>query len=97
MQKCQFVDFDEKKRYDLHSVQWTFARETFARKAEWGKNTGTNSGTRFPRASYFKKMRNVLQKHGGACTTQYPEYERYVNGIRNWSPVQPRKVHKTSK
>ncbi len=28
-------------------------------KAERGKNAGTNSGTRFPQASYFKKTRNV--------------------------------------
>jgi hypothetical protein len=46
------------------------------RKAERGKNAGTNPGTRFPRASYFEKTRNVFQKHGGACTTWYPEYER---------------------
>ncbi len=38
-------------------------------KAEWGKNAGTNSCTRFPQASYFKKTRNVCQKYGGACMT----------------------------
>jgi hypothetical protein len=35
-------------------------------KAEWGKNAGTNSCTRFPRASYFKKTHHVCQKYGGA-------------------------------
>jgi hypothetical protein len=35
--------------------------------AEGGKKTGTNSNTRFPRASCFKKMRDVCQKYGGAC------------------------------
>ncbi len=64
------------------------------KKAEWGKNAGTNSGTRFPQASYFEKMLNVCQKYGGACTTWYPEYERYKNKIRNWSPAQPRKVQR---
>ncbi len=64
------------------------------RKAERGKNAGTYPGTRFPRASYFEKMRNVFQKHGGACTTWYPEYETYENGIRNRSPAQPKKVQR---
>ncbi len=39
------------------------------KKVERGKNAGTNPGTRFPRASYFEKMRKVCQKYGGACTT----------------------------
>ena len=47
------------------------------RNADRGKNAGTYPGTRFPWASYFEKMRNVFQKHGGACTTWHPEYKRY--------------------
>jgi hypothetical protein len=39
------------------------------KKAERGKNAGTNSSTRFPRASYFEKMCKVCQKYGGACMT----------------------------
>ncbi len=69
-------------------------KKPLERKAERGKNAGTNLGTRFPRVSYFKKMRKVCQKHGGACTTWYLEYKRYENGIRNWSPTQPRKVQR---
>ncbi len=63
-------------------------------KGEQGKNAGTNSGTRFPQESYFEKTRNVCQEYGGTCTTWYLEYERYKNGIRNWSPVQPRKMQR---
>jgi hypothetical protein len=51
--KCQFEDFSEKERYDLHSVQWTFAPKTFGKKAERGKFTGSEAITRFPRASSF--------------------------------------------
>jgi hypothetical protein len=40
-------------------------------KAERGKKTGTNSYTRYPQASCFKKMRHVCQKNGGAHTTWY--------------------------
>jgi hypothetical protein len=46
-------------------------------KAERGKKTGTNSCTKFPRASCFKKMHHVCQKYGGACTTWYSENQRY--------------------
>ncbi len=34
-------------------------------KAEWAKKTDPESCTRFPRASYFEKRRNVCQKYGG--------------------------------
>jgi hypothetical protein len=64
------------------------------RKAERGKNADTYPGTRFPRASYFEKRCNVFQKHGGTCTTWYPENKRYENRIRNWSPAQPIKVQR---
>ncbi len=64
-------------------------------KAGWGENAdGTNSCTRFPRASYFEKTRNVCQIYRGACTTWYSEYKRYKNGMRNQSPAQPRKVQR---
>ncbi len=46
-------------------------------KAEWGKNAGTNSCTRFPWASWFKKTCHVWQKYGGACTTWYSKNQRY--------------------
>ncbi len=44
-------------------------------KAEW--ETGTNSCTRFPWESCFKKTCHVCQKYGGACTTWYSENQRY--------------------
>ncbi len=65
--KCQFEDLGEKKRYDLQSPNGCLHEKPSERKAEWGKNAGTNFGTRFPRVSYFKKMRNVCQKYGGTC------------------------------
>ncbi len=94
MRKYQFEDLDEKKRYDTQLSNGRLHKKPSQRKAERGKNDGTNPGTRFPQASYFKKTPNVCQKHGGACTTWYLEYKRYGNGIRNWSPAQPRKVQR---
>ncbi len=41
-------------------------------KVKWGKKTGTESSTRFPRATCFKKTRDLCQKYGGACTTYLP-------------------------
>jgi hypothetical protein len=39
-------------------------------KAERGKFTGSESTTRFPRASFALRNPRVLcQKHGGTCTT----------------------------
>jgi hypothetical protein len=41
----------------------------FRQKMERGKKTGTESITRFPQASCFKKTHDVCQKYGGAYTT----------------------------
>ncbi len=90
--KMSVWGFRQEERYDLQSPNGHLHKKSSERKAERGKNAGTNLGTRFPRASFFEKMPKVCQKHGGACTTWYPEYERYENGIRNWSPAQLRKV-----
>ncbi len=52
----------------MFDLQWSnrhLHEKPLERKAEWGKNAGTNPGTRFPRASYFEKTHNVCQKHGG--------------------------------
>jgi hypothetical protein len=46
-------------------------------KAERGKNAGTKSCTKFPRASCFEKTHHVCQKYGGACTMWYLENQRY--------------------
>ena len=67
MRKCQFKDLDEKKRYGMRLSNRSLHKKPSQRKAERGKNAGTNSSTRFPRASYFEKMRKVCQKYGGAC------------------------------
>ncbi len=62
-------------------------------KAEWGKKTGTNSYTRFPWASCFKKMHDVCQKYGGARMTYYLGVPKvWENRMRNRIPMQPRKV-----
>jgi hypothetical protein len=69
VRKCQFEDLDEKKRYDSQLFNGRLHEKPLERKAERGKNTGTNLGTRFPRASNFKKTHKMCQKHWGACTT----------------------------
>ncbi len=53
--KCQLEDFCEKERYESCSVQWTFTADTFRKKAEKGKFTGSDATARFPRASCFEK------------------------------------------
>jgi hypothetical protein len=40
-------------------------------KVDMGKKTGSESTTRFPQASCFKKTRDVCQKLWGARTTLY--------------------------
>jgi hypothetical protein len=43
------------KRYVKRLSNGHLHEKPSQRKAEWGKNAGTNPGTRFPRASYFEK------------------------------------------
>ncbi len=93
MRKWQFEDLCEKKRYDSQSPNGRLHKKPLANGGT-GKECGTNSSTRFPRASYFEKTRNVCQKYGGACTTWYSKYERYKIGMRNQIPAQPRKVQR---
>jgi hypothetical protein len=45
-------------------------------KAKRGKETGTNSSTRFPQVSCFDKTHDVCQKYGAACTRQYVRIPR---------------------
>ncbi len=56
-----------KKRYCDRSMD--VRMRDIWRKAKWGKKTGTNSSTRFPQASCFKKTGDMCQEYGGACTT----------------------------
>ncbi len=94
VRKCQFENIMWEEKVWFAIAKWTFTWETFGKKAERGKKAGTNSCTRFPRASYFQKTRNVCQKYGGACTMWYSEYDWYKNGMRNRIPAQPRKVQR---
>jgi hypothetical protein len=66
--KCQFEDFCEKERYDLCSVQWTFAPETIGKR--W-KRENSPVVKLLPGSHEHLASRNPLvlcQKHGGACT-----------------------------
>ncbi len=67
--KCQFVDFCDRDRYELCSVQWTFAPETFGkrRKRENSPVVKLLPGSHERLAS--RNPRVLCQKHGGACTT----------------------------
>jgi hypothetical protein len=67
--ECQFKDFCEKERYDLRSVQWTFAPETFGKRRK-GENSPVVK--LLPGSHERLALRNphvLCQKHGGACTT----------------------------
>ncbi len=59
------MDLAKKKRYDMRLSNGRLHKKPLQRKAERGKNAGTYLGTRFPRASYFKKTRNVLPETWG--------------------------------
>ncbi len=66
--KCQFKDFCEKEMYEMCSVQWTFAAETFGKK----RRRESSSVMRLLPGSHERlALRNphvLCQKHGGACT-----------------------------
>jgi hypothetical protein len=91
--KCWFEDFCEKERYDLCSVQRTFAPETFGKKAGKGKFTGSEATTRFLQASCFKKdTRSVPETWGHMYDVLAWNANVTRNGTRNRIPVQPRKA-----
>jgi hypothetical protein len=84
------------KRYDSHSSDRRLLEKPSQRKANRGEKAGISSCTRYPRASYFEKARNVCQKF---LVCMYDVVSRVhtkgKNGMRNnRSPAQPRKVHK---
>jgi hypothetical protein len=67
--KCQFEDFCEKERYELCSVQWTFAPETFSKRQ---KRENSPVARLLPGSHEHLASRNphiLCGKHGGACTT----------------------------
>ncbi len=56
-------------------------------KADMGKKIGSESTTRFPQVSCFKKTHHVCQK--GDAHMRYKKM-----GQRNWIPVQLRKAQR---
>ncbi len=79
--------------YDLHSVQWAFAQETFGQKAEKGKFTGSEATTRFLGASNFEKPpHSVPELWGRMYDTLAWSASGTRNGTRNWIPMQQRKA-----
>ncbi len=66
-------------------------------KEEIGKETGSESTSRFPQASCFMKMPDVCQKHGGARTTYYLKVQRYVkSGLEIEFPCSQERRKETS-
>jgi hypothetical protein len=69
--KRQFEDFCEKERYELCSVQRTFAPETFGKRR---KRENSPVVRLLPGSHERLTLRNpriLCQKHGGTCTTYY--------------------------
>ncbi len=84
----------EKKTFDLQSPMDVCTRN-FRQKAEMGTKTCTESTTRFPRASCFKKsMHSVPETWGGMYNVLPQSAKVWENGTRNWIPRQPRKVQR---
>jgi hypothetical protein len=64
-------------------------------KAERGKITGSDSTTRFLRASCFKKpMRSVPEIWGRTYNVLPWSAKSTINRMINWIPVQPRKAQR---
>jgi hypothetical protein len=64
-------------------------------KAERGKITGSESATRFPRASYFKKPGlSVPEIWGRMYDVLARSAKVRKNWRRNWVPMQPRKAQR---
>ncbi len=66
--KCQSKDFCEKERYELCSVGWKFAAETFGKRR---KRDNSLVMRLLPDSHERLASRNpsiLCQKHGGACT-----------------------------
>jgi hypothetical protein len=66
--KCQSEDFCEKEGYELCSVPWTFAPETFGKRR---KRESSPVVRLLPGSHECLALRNprvLCQKHGGTCT-----------------------------
>jgi hypothetical protein len=65
------------------------------REAERGKITGSESTTRFPRASCFEKPMHSVPEIWGRMYNILPRSAKGMrNGTRNQIPMQPRKVQR---
>ncbi len=73
--KCPCEEHCVRRKGMICKLPTDVCMRNLRQKAEW--ETGTNSCTRFPWASCFKKMHHVCQKYGGPCTTWYLENQRY--------------------
>ncbi len=70
-----------------------FAPETFGKKAERGKFTGSEATTRFPQASCFEKpMHSVPELWGRMYEVLAQSANGTRNGTRHRIPIQPRKA-----
>ncbi len=70
-----------------------FVQETFGKKVERGKFTGSEATTRFPQASCFEKpKRSVPELWGRMYNVLAWSANGMRNGTRNWTPMQPRKA-----
>jgi hypothetical protein len=66
-------------------------------KAERGKITGSESTTRFPQASCFKKLTRSVPEIWGHMYNVLPRSAKGTrNGTRNLIPLQPRKALRNS-
>ncbi len=93
--KCQCEEHCMRRKGMICEFQTDVRMRNLWQKVK--QETGTNYGTRFPRASCFKKTCHVCQKYGGACSTWYLEYQRYTDGMRNWISVCQERCEETSK
>ncbi len=76
VRKCQLEKFCARRKGMICKLPTNVCMRNPLQKAE--QETGTNSCTRFPRASCFEKMHHASQKYGGACTTWYSKNQRYI-------------------
>ncbi len=73
-------------------AQWTFAPETFGKRQKRENFTGSESTTRFPRASCFKKpMHSVPEIWGCMYDILAQSANGTRNGTRNLIPMQRKK------
>ncbi len=94
--KFQFEEFCVRRKGMIRELPTDVCMRNLRQKAE--RETGSNSCTRFPRASCFKKTHHVCQKNGGACTTWYSENQRYKKtGWEIGFPCSQERYKKTSK